>query len=58
MKSFKEREQIIAKIIANLKENINSFVPQLKGVQCFPISLNVDNFPNLEVHRILSQKGM
>ena len=39
----------------NSKENA-IFVPHLKGVQCFPVSQNVNNFPNVEGPWTLSQK--
>ena len=32
------------------------FVPHLKGVQCFPVSQNVNNFTNVEAPWTLSQK--
>lgn len=41
-----------------LKENV-SFIPHLKAVQyCFPISQNVNNFPNVDGPLTLFLKGM
>ena len=44
---YQEREHWKVKIVENLKENIN-LVPHSKGVQFFPISKNVDDYPNSE----------